>query len=133
MAGGNKGGFKLQILHASDQEAGVPALQDAIGLSAVMNKLDGRYENSLKLTSGDLFIAGPFFDASRDLYDRPDGKGGTDIDFCRFPHCRGLYPQTVLFHRSVFSNRGHEAQPLRAWRSHFRLMCARGALGANSA
>jgi 2',3'-cyclic-nucleotide 2'-phosphodiesterase (5'-nucleotidase family) len=76
MAGGNTGGFRLQILHASDQEAGVPALQDAIGLSAVMNALDGRFANTLKLTSGDLFIAGPFFDASRDLYDRPDGEGG---------------------------------------------------------
>jgi 2',3'-cyclic-nucleotide 2'-phosphodiesterase (5'-nucleotidase family) len=68
-------GFQLQILHASDQEAGVPALQDALGFSAVMNKLDGRYENTLKLTSGDLFIAGPFFDASRDIYDRVDAAG----------------------------------------------------------
>ena len=76
MAGGTKGGFKLQILHASDQEAGVAALQDAIGFSAVMNALDGRFANTLKLTSGDLYIAGPFFDASRDLYDLPDGAGG---------------------------------------------------------
>lgn len=75
MAGGNKGSFKLQILHASDGEGGVPALQDAIGFSAVMNALDGRYDNTLKLTSGDLFIAGPFFDASRDLYDLVDEAG----------------------------------------------------------
>lgn len=75
MSGGHRGGFKLQIIHASDQEAGVPALQDALGLSAVMNKLDGRFQNTLKLTSGDLFIAGPFFDASRDLYDLVDEFG----------------------------------------------------------
>ena len=60
--------FTLQILHTSDQEAGIPALQDAIGLSAVMNALDPLYENTLKLSSGDLFIAGPFFNASTDLY-----------------------------------------------------------------
>ncbi len=61
--------FTLQVLHASDQEAGIPALQDAIGLSAVMNALGDDYENSLRLTSGDVFIAGPFFGASADLYD----------------------------------------------------------------
>ncbi|MEB3175014.1 MAG: 5'-nucleotidase C-terminal domain-containing protein [Cyanobacteriota bacterium] len=60
--------YTLQILHASDQEAGIPALQDAVGLSAVMNALEGQYENTLKLSSGDLFIAGPFFNASTDLY-----------------------------------------------------------------
>jgi 2',3'-cyclic-nucleotide 2'-phosphodiesterase (5'-nucleotidase family) len=63
--------FTLQILHTSDQEAGIPALQDAIGLSAVMNALvaDPDYNNTLRLTSGDTFIAGPFFNASQDLYD----------------------------------------------------------------
>lgn len=60
--------FTLQLLHASDQEAGIPALQDAIGFSAVMNALDAQYENTLKLSSGDLFIAGPFFNASTDIY-----------------------------------------------------------------
>jgi 2',3'-cyclic-nucleotide 2'-phosphodiesterase / 3'-nucleotidase / 5'-nucleotidase len=60
--------FTLQLLHASDQEAGISALQDAIGFSAVMNALDAQYENTLKLSSGDLFIAGPFFNASTDIY-----------------------------------------------------------------
>ncbi|MBF2057433.1 MAG: choice-of-anchor I family protein [Cyanobacterium sp. T60_A2020_053] len=69
--------FTLQLLHASDQEAGISALQqDAIGFSAVMNALEGRYENTLKLTSGDLFIAGPFFNASFDIYGR---QGIADI------------------------------------------------------
>ncbi len=62
--------YQLQILHASDQEAGVPALTDAIGFSAVMNALDDdTFENTLRLTSGDLFIAGPFFSASGDVYE----------------------------------------------------------------
>ncbi|MGK7954553.1 MAG: 5'-nucleotidase C-terminal domain-containing protein [Crocosphaera sp.] len=60
--------FTLQILHTSDQEAGTAALQDAIGLSAVMNALEDDYDNTLKLTSGDLFIPGPFFNASRNVY-----------------------------------------------------------------
>ncbi|MEB3310094.1 MAG: choice-of-anchor I family protein [Snowella sp.] len=60
--------FQLQLLHASDQEAGIPALKDILGFSAVMNALDAKYENTLKLSSGDLFISGPFFNASLDLY-----------------------------------------------------------------
>lgn len=67
--------FTLQVLHTSDQEAGIPALQDAIGLSAVMNALDDQYENSLRLTSGDGFISSPFFSASADLYDSVAGAG----------------------------------------------------------
>jgi hypothetical protein len=61
--------FTLQILHTSDQEAGIPALNDAPGLSAVMNALEDDFENTIKLSSGDLYISGPFFDASRDIYD----------------------------------------------------------------
>ncbi|MEA5522235.1 choice-of-anchor I family protein [Limnoraphis robusta] len=60
--------FTLQILHTSDQEAGIPALNDAPGLSAVMNALEDDFENTIKLSSGDLYISGPFFDASRDIY-----------------------------------------------------------------
>lgn len=61
--------FTLQILQASDQEAGIPAFQDILGFSAVMNALDGRYTNTLKLTTGDVYISSPFFNASRDIYD----------------------------------------------------------------
>ncbi|MDW8462068.1 MAG: choice-of-anchor I family protein [Geminocystis sp.] len=63
--------YTLQILHASDHEAGIPALQDIIGFSAVLNALASRYPNTIKLASGDLFIPGPFFNASRDLYGQP--------------------------------------------------------------
>ena len=61
--------FTLQVLHTSDQEAGIPALQDIIGLSAVMNAIDDDYENTIKLTSGDVYISGPFYGASSDIYD----------------------------------------------------------------
>jgi 2',3'-cyclic-nucleotide 2'-phosphodiesterase (5'-nucleotidase family)/endonuclease/exonuclease/phosphatase family metal-dependent hydrolase len=71
--------FTLQILQASDQEAGIPAFQDILGFSAVMNALNGRYINTLKLTTGDVYISSPFFNASRDIYDnRTTGRPQAD-------------------------------------------------------
>jgi 2',3'-cyclic-nucleotide 2'-phosphodiesterase (5'-nucleotidase family)/endonuclease/exonuclease/phosphatase family metal-dependent hydrolase len=77
--------FTLQILQASDQEAGIPAFQDIPGFSAVMNALDGRYTNTLKLTTGDVYISSPFFNASRDIYNdarnnRPQAEQGGIAD-----------------------------------------------------
>ena len=62
---------QLQILHASDQEAGLPAIQDAVNFSAVINALEGDFENTLKLASGDLYISGPFLNASDEIYGEP--------------------------------------------------------------
>ncbi|KYC43932.1 bifunctional metallophosphatase/5'-nucleotidase [Scytonema hofmannii PCC 7110] len=65
--------FTLQILHASDFEAGIPALNDAVGFSAVVNRLrtDSRLPstvlaNTLTLSSGDNYIPGAFLNASSD-------------------------------------------------------------------
>ena len=67
------GPWELRILHASDQEAGKKALLDIAGMVAVMEKLERLpYANTLKLTSGDLFIAGPFMNASQVLYSQPN-------------------------------------------------------------
>lgn len=64
--------WELRILHTSDQEAGKKALIDIPAMVAVMDQLDQQnYPNTLKLTSGDLFIAGPFMDASQYLYSHP--------------------------------------------------------------
>lgn len=63
--------LELQILHAADQEGGLPAIQDAVNFSAVLNALEGDFENTLKLSSGDLYIPGPFFGASEDIYGEP--------------------------------------------------------------
>lgn len=61
--------WQLRILHTSDQEAGKKALLDIAGMVAVMDHLDQLpYTNTLKLTSGDLMIAGPFMSASEVLY-----------------------------------------------------------------
>jgi 2',3'-cyclic-nucleotide 2'-phosphodiesterase (5'-nucleotidase family) len=77
--------FKLQLLHAADQEAGVPALEDAPNFSAVLNALrnedadnDGNldYENTIVLSSGDAYIPSPFFFASETAF---GGQGRGDI------------------------------------------------------
>ncbi|MGK7919214.1 MAG: bifunctional metallophosphatase/5'-nucleotidase, partial [Trichodesmium sp.] len=60
--------IQLQILHAADQEGGIPAIQDAVNFSAVMNALEDDFENTLRLSSGDIYIPGPFFNASDEVY-----------------------------------------------------------------
>lgn len=52
--------IKLQILHAADQEAGISAIEDAVNFSAVINALEDDFANTLKLSSGDIYIPGPF-------------------------------------------------------------------------
>lgn len=69
--------FTLQLLHASDFEAGIPALDDAVRFSAILNYFRtvsiGTFAvsptisaNTLTLSSGDNYIPGPFFNASSD-------------------------------------------------------------------
>lgn len=58
--------FELQLLHASDFEAGIPALNDAVNFSTVINALRDDYTNTVLLTSGDNYLPGPFFSASSD-------------------------------------------------------------------
>lgn len=77
--------YTLQLLHAADQEGGVPALDDAPRFSAVLNALreqdadgDGNvdFANTLTLSSGDAIIPGVFFGASEDAF---GGEGRGDI------------------------------------------------------
>ena len=79
------GTYTLQLLHAADQEAGIPALENADNFSAVLNALreedaDGDgvadYENTVTLSSGDAYIPGPFFASSEEAY---GGQGRGDI------------------------------------------------------
>ena len=59
--------FTLQILHASDFEAGIPALDDAPRFSSVVEGLKAAYPtNTVVLSSGDNYIVGPFMNASAD-------------------------------------------------------------------
>ena len=71
----------VQVLHASDFEAGIPALDDARRFSSVLNALRGEYAaNTLTVSSGDNYIPGPFFTASADPALPYNGiKGRADI------------------------------------------------------
>ena len=71
--------FTLELLHFADQEGTATAIQDAPNFSAVLNALrdedlgnDGEADNTLTLSSGDVFIPGLFFDASEAAF----GSGG---------------------------------------------------------
>lgn len=60
--------FELQLLHASDLEAGLAAVEDAVNFSAIINALEDDYANSISIGSGDMYIAGPFLNASDEIY-----------------------------------------------------------------
>lgn len=57
--------FKLQILHASDMEAGSEAVAYATRFSAILDGLRREYPaQTVVLSSGDSYLPGPFFSAS---------------------------------------------------------------------
>jgi predicted extracellular nuclease/2',3'-cyclic-nucleotide 2'-phosphodiesterase (5'-nucleotidase family) len=60
------GTYKLQILHASDFEAGLGAIDDAPRFAAIVDRLEDLETNSITLASGDNYIPSPFFNASSD-------------------------------------------------------------------
>ncbi|MDX2216898.1 MAG: 5'-nucleotidase C-terminal domain-containing protein [Oculatellaceae cyanobacterium bins.114] len=77
--------FTLQLLHASDFEAGIPAIDDAVRFSAIINYFQdssiGQFAasptvraNTLTLSSGDNYIPSPFLTASSDT--ALNGVGG---------------------------------------------------------
>jgi YVTN family beta-propeller protein len=61
-----QGQFTLQILHASDFEAGLAAATNAPNFAAIVDRLEDTYANSITLSSGDNYIPGPFLAASGD-------------------------------------------------------------------
>lgn len=58
--------YDLQILHASDMEAGLAAIADAPRFAAIVDAFDHTYANTLILSAGDNFLPGPFFNAGGD-------------------------------------------------------------------
>ena len=58
--------FQLQVLHASDFEAAVPATDDAPRFAAIVDQLEESFPNTVKLSSGDNFLPGPFMSAGED-------------------------------------------------------------------
>ncbi|NNC95124.1 MAG: bifunctional metallophosphatase/5'-nucleotidase [Chitinophagales bacterium] len=58
--------YTLQILHASDLEGGLNAIESAPYFASIIDKVEDDYENTLILSAGDNYIVGPFFGASSD-------------------------------------------------------------------
>jgi 2',3'-cyclic-nucleotide 2'-phosphodiesterase (5'-nucleotidase family) len=58
--------FTLQILHASDLEAGLLATQRMGNFAAIVDRLEDEYANTLTLFSGDNWLPGPFYAAEAD-------------------------------------------------------------------
>jgi 2',3'-cyclic-nucleotide 2'-phosphodiesterase (5'-nucleotidase family) len=66
--------FTLQVLHASDLEGGVDALERAANFAAIIDRLEDEdlnpfssVDGSITLSAGDNYIPGPFFNAAGDL------------------------------------------------------------------
>ena len=65
--------FTLQILHASDLEGGVDAIESAPNFAAIADFLEDTHENSITLSAGDNYLPGPFLNAASDRSFRDDG------------------------------------------------------------
>jgi len=59
--------YTLQILHASDLEGGVDAIGRAPNFAAIVDALEDEFENTVRISSGDNYIPGPFFNAASDF------------------------------------------------------------------
>ncbi len=58
--------FTLQLLHASDLEAGLLATSRMGNFAAIVDRLEDEYLNTLTLFSGDNWLPGPFYAAEAD-------------------------------------------------------------------
>ena len=67
--------YTLQILHASDFEAGVLALERAPNFAAIVDRLEDTTPNSITLSTGDGWIPSPFFIAGADPQLNPTYNG----------------------------------------------------------
>jgi VCBS repeat-containing protein len=58
--------FRLQLLHFSDGEASLLATNTAKNLAAMVDAFEDQFANTLVLSGGDNFLAGPFLSAGTD-------------------------------------------------------------------
>jgi predicted extracellular nuclease/2',3'-cyclic-nucleotide 2'-phosphodiesterase (5'-nucleotidase family) len=96
--------YRLQILHASDFEAGLAAIDDAPRFAAIVDRLEDLETNSITLASGDNYIASPFFNASSDPSLDPffeESVGRADIRILN----------TIGFEASVIGNHEFDSGP----------------------
>ena len=96
--------YRLQILHASDFEAGLAAIDDAPRFAAIVDRLEDLEANSITLASGDNYIPSPFFNASSDPALDPffeESVGRADIRILN----------TIGFEASVIGNHEFDQGP----------------------
>jgi 2',3'-cyclic-nucleotide 2'-phosphodiesterase (5'-nucleotidase family) len=62
----NPNNFLLQVMHASDLEGGVSAIQDAPAFAAIVDRLEDEFSNTVVISSGDNYIPGPFLSAANE-------------------------------------------------------------------
>lgn len=59
--------YTFQLLHASDLEGGLDAINRAKFFAAIVDTLEDEVTNSITISAGDNYIPGPFFNAAGDL------------------------------------------------------------------
>ena len=85
--------FDLQLLHASDLEGGVDALERAANFAAIVDVLEDHdgVDASLTVSAGDNYIPGPFFNAAADQATFRDGGVFNDVYNDHFGLTTDLY------------------------------------------
>lgn len=63
---GTTGNYTLQLIHASDLEAGLQATSRAPNFAALVDRFNAQYSNTLTVIAGDAWIPGPFYAAEGD-------------------------------------------------------------------
>ncbi len=86
--------FTLQLLHASDLEGGVEAIERAPNFTAIANAFqDALPNNTITLSAGDNYISGPFFSAAGDQ----SAEAGIEAALAQaYEFLFGLEPGTLL-------------------------------------
>jgi predicted extracellular nuclease/Ca2+-binding RTX toxin-like protein len=59
--------FTFQLLHASDLEGSVDAIDNAPNFAAIIEALEEEFTNTAVISAGDNYISGPFFSAAGDV------------------------------------------------------------------
>jgi len=59
--------FTFQLLHASDLEGSVDAIDNAPNFAAIIDALEEEFVNTAVISAGDNYISGPFFSAAGDV------------------------------------------------------------------
>jgi 2',3'-cyclic-nucleotide 2'-phosphodiesterase (5'-nucleotidase family) len=91
--------YRLQVLHTSDMEAGLLAVQAAPNAAAIFDTLEKTFPNTLKLSGGDNYIPSPFLNASTDPSVRTALRNANKAIFSKL----GVHPDSSNFIRENYA------------------------------